>query len=153
MGLCVMALACAAIPAKADVRSYCEAYARNQADTRLAGSAILGAKLKPSPEAWKARNARALADCQALYTPKPVAEPESVPAKLAAETAKSETEPTNSETEPMKKIASAVDPASLVPGSVAWEDYCAAKYASFNRETGNYMSRTGKERPCRVTKS
>lgn len=39
----------------------------------------------------------------------------------------------------------------LEEGSVAWLDYCDKKYASFNRKTGTYTSRTGVERKCLVT--
>ena len=35
-----------------------------------------------------------------------------------------------------------------VPGSIEWNNYCAAKYASFNRLTGFYKSKNGKERRC-----
>jgi hypothetical protein len=34
------------------------------------------------------------------------------------------------------------------PGSIAWNNYCAAKYPSFNRLTGNYKSKNGQERRC-----
>ena len=37
------------------------------------------------------------------------------------------------------------------PGSIAWNNYCAAKYATFNRLTGYYKSRNGKERRCSET--
>jgi hypothetical protein len=39
----------------------------------------------------------------------------------------------------------------LEEGSVAWLDYCDKKYASFNRKTGTYTSRSGVERKCLVT--
>ena len=35
-----------------------------------------------------------------------------------------------------------------VPGSIEWNNYCAAKHASFNRLTGFYRSKNGKERRC-----
>jgi cation transport regulator ChaB len=38
----------------------------------------------------------------------------------------------------------------LAPGSVAWNEYCAAKYASFNKVTGTYKSYSGKAKPCLV---
>jgi hypothetical protein len=41
----------------------------------------------------------------------------------------------------------------LVPGSQAWKNYCANKYASFNPETNSYKSYGGKQKPCKVTKS
>jgi len=38
----------------------------------------------------------------------------------------------------------------LAPGSVAWNEYCAAKYTSFNKVTGTYKSYSGKAKPCLV---
>ena len=38
----------------------------------------------------------------------------------------------------------------LTTGSIAWNNYCAAKYASFNPTTGNYRSHAGKQKPCLV---
>jgi BA14K-like protein len=34
------------------------------------------------------------------------------------------------------------------PGSIAWNNYCAARYPSFDRLTGNYKSGNGQERRC-----
>jgi hypothetical protein len=36
----------------------------------------------------------------------------------------------------------------LPPGSIEWNNYCAAKYASFNRLTGYYKAKGGRERRC-----
>lgn len=44
-----------------------------------------------------------------------------------------------------------VDRGKLQPGSAAWLDYCDSKYASFNRETGTYVSYKGVARRCLVT--
>lgn len=38
----------------------------------------------------------------------------------------------------------------LAPGSVAWNEYCAAKYASFDKVSGTYKSYSGKAKPCLV---
>ena len=35
------------------------------------------------------------------------------------------------------------------PGTKAWYRYCAAKYRSFNPETGTYTAYSGKSYPCR----
>lgn len=148
VGLCLTSLA---VPAQADVRSYCEAYARNQADVRLSGSAILGAKSKLTPEEWEERKTLALADCLALYTPEP--EAKTVMAKPEPVTAKKPALEFLAGTSPAQQELSAAEMAALVPGSAAWNNYCAAKYASFNRETGTYTARSGNQRPCRVTKS
>ncbi len=72
--LCGLMLA-APVPAHADVRSYCEAYARDQADHRLSGGAILGAPSNLTAAEKKERNTLALADCLTLYTPKLRIEP------------------------------------------------------------------------------
>jgi hypothetical protein len=34
------------------------------------------------------------------------------------------------------------------PGSIAWNNYCAARYPSFDRLTGNYKTKNGQERRC-----
>ncbi|HUR43568.1 MAG TPA: BA14K family protein [Aestuariivirga sp.] len=178
-GLCATALV---LPAQADVRSYCEAYARDQADTRLSGSAILGARSKPSPQEWEERKTLALADCLTLYTPKSgtetvvaaepetesvAAEPEAkpVPVKPKAAPVKEKRKTATVKAKPtLTLLARRTAPAqqeystsetttSLVPGSQAWKDYCANKYASFNPETNTYKSYGGKQKPCKVTKS
>ncbi len=164
-GLVGLALVWATGPAQADVRSYCEAYARDQADHRLSGAAIFGAEPAVTPEEWEERKTLALADCLTLYTAKTeietvAAEPEET---VAAKPKAIEPKPTVKAkprvrklirlTAPAQQDNSAADSATLVPGTRAWEDYCAAKYASFDRATGNYTSLTGKQRPCRVTKS
>ena len=66
------AILCVLAPAHADVKSYCEAHARNEANVRLTGSAILGPSVKPTPEEWAASNKLALAECLARYEPKQV---------------------------------------------------------------------------------
>ena len=38
----------------------------------------------------------------------------------------------------------------LAPGSVAWNEYCASKYASFDKATGTYKSYSGITKPCLV---
>ncbi len=38
----------------------------------------------------------------------------------------------------------------LAQGSVAWNEYCAAKYASLNKVTGTYKYYSGKAKPCLV---
>lgn len=71
VGLCGVALAWTTLPVKADVLSYCEAYARNQADKHLSGSAVLGSKPQPTAAQREKRKMLALADCLMLYAPKP----------------------------------------------------------------------------------
>jgi Tfp pilus assembly protein PilE len=55
--------------------------------------------------------------------------------------------PANASDEVARKRTMTLSP----PGSIAWNNYCAAKYASFNRLTGFYTSRNGKERRCSET--
>ena len=134
---CVIAFllaAAASVGAKADVRTYCEAYARDAATAQLSGSAILtGVRTPVSPEHWAAANGAALADCLAAY-----AEP-APPQKVVV------LAPSNT---PAAKPAP-----TLTLGSDAWKDYCAKKYTSFNRETGLYTGKSGTQRPCVVSKN
>ena len=54
--------------------------------------------------------------------------------------------------ETSEEAAAVVKPKlKLEPGTEAWNEYCAAKYKSFNPDTGTYNSHTGKERRCTVT--
>lgn len=132
-----------AVPASADVRGYCESYARDVANGRVSGGEILNGKIagtmpETSPK-WTEVNAKALAGCMTQYgesvdTPNP-------PAVASAEV------PAPA---PRKKTAAAKG--TLVPGSKAWADYCDKKYASFDRRTGTYRSLKGVARPCKVAK-
>ena len=124
------AIVCVLAPARADVKSYCVAYARNEANIRLTGSAILGASVKPTPEEWAARNKLALAECLARYEPK---------LELLARQSAAPVVSTSA--------------TKLVAGSEAWKDYCDKKYNSFNRTTGMYTSKSGKLRPCVASKN
>jgi len=148
-------------PAQADVRSYCEAYARHQADVRLSGNAILGAKPKLTPEEWEERKTLALADCLTLYTPEEqveataLTEPEAPALEKPKTTTKTKKKgPTllARQTAPAQEDSTTRKTSNLVPGSRAWLDYCTGKYASFNRETRTYKSYSGKQKPCLVTK-
>lgn len=168
ISLCGVALSWAAVPAQADVQSYCEAYARDQADERLSGGAILGAKPKLTAAEWKERQKLAMADCLTLYTPQPriepvtatperlTEEPEPVPAKRITIVPLKQKptvtpKPKQKAATPAQKKKSTDDPAALIAGSPAWKNYCAAKHPSYNRETNTYTSLSGKQRPCRLT--
>ena len=37
----------------------------------------------------------------------------------------------------------------LEPGSIAWNNFCTAKYPSFNKLTGYYKSKNGQQKRCR----
>jgi len=170
MGLCSLALTIATLPAQADVQSYCEAYARGQADVHLPGSAILGSQPNPMATELKERETLALADCLALYTPRSriepaTAEPEADAAspttapQLEQETVAPAKQETPVVLKPKRENATKptprkkpVDIATLVVGSAAWKAYCAAKYASYNPRTDTYTGRSGAQRACRVGK-
>lgn len=48
-------------------------------------------------------------------------------------------------------VEGALSPAKTpAAGSPEWTSQCAAKYKSFNPETGKYRSFSGKERPCQL---
>ncbi|MBC8038720.1 MAG: BA14K family protein [Rhizobiales bacterium] len=151
----------ATVPAQADVRSYCEAYARDQADAHLSGGAILGAKPKPTAEEREERNMLAMGDCLALYTPKlriePVtAKPETITVKPITTTPAKLKPPVAPK--PKRKAVTAatpphIDSATPTARTPAWKDYCAAKHPSYNRKTDTYTSLSGKQRPCVATKS
>ncbi len=138
-------------PAKADTADYCAAYARDFADAGKRDEAV-----------WQHRFENAKSACTLQFTavvtvaarPKVVVP---VTAKLKADVAASINpeavlaRPVTKSTK--KQLVAKVKSATrkLEPGSDAWLDYCDNKYASFNRETGAYMSRTGVERKCLVT--
>ena len=137
-----------ALPASADVRGYCEAYARDVANGRVSGGEILNGKIagtmpETSPK-WTEVNGKALAGCMTQYGEK-VDTPETEVAEVT-EVAAVET----SAPPPKKKKPAAR--ASLAPGSKAWADYCDKKYSSFNRRTGTYTTLKGKVRPCKVAR-
>ncbi len=170
LSLCGVAFAWAACPAQADVLSYCEAYARSQAEMHLSGSAVLGSKPKLTPAEREKRKMLALADCLRLYTPRsnietakttrdepetittiimPRAKPkihvqagQETPARPAAKIEAATT------VTPAQKKKPVADAASLVAGS---KDYCASKYASYNPATGTYTKHSGEQLRCRAS--
>ncbi len=135
-----------AVPASADVRTYCEAYARDVANGRVSGGEILNGKIagtmpETSPR-WTEVNGKAMAGCMAQYG-------ESADNSATAEVASVEATPPPP---PPKKQKTAANAVTLVPGSKAWNDYCDKKYSSFDRKTGMYRSLKGLARPCKVAK-
>lgn len=176
VGFCFVALAWAAVPAKADVQTYCEAYARNQAHAHLSGSAVLGFQPELTADNREKRKAVAFADCLTLYKAKPNIEaapeeaqtvtadpipvPRSKPKSIAG--AKQET-PVVPAVKIEAVIAIAAVPGQKKPTPAATASsrtrsadhraYCAAKYASYNPATDTYTSLSGQQRPCLVAKS
>lgn len=157
--LAAAVLIASASPSDAGVRNYCAAYARDQAEARITPGSILSTVRPRQPEADERRQFAelAFANCLALYAPRTAEPPDGTDGTASTESPPSETE-APSQTVSADGTQKKADPtltasAELVPGSEAWNDYCAAKYASFNRETGTYTSFSGKERPCLVTRN
>jgi len=158
----VAVLAGLASEAQAGRRAYCDAYARDVANSRVSGGdilagtiggaiggALLGAAIDGKEGArkgaliggiggtvvgaagadnkWHRVYRKAYADCMDMYEPRPVVYKKTVYKK------------------PVPRPAG-----SLEEGSEAWNDYCAAKYTSFDRKTGLYTGKSGKQRTCVV---
>jgi hypothetical protein len=120
--------------ATADSQNYCELFAKDFADGRTT-----------DVDLWQKAYRNAFNDCMNQYTAAaPVAAPKKALQKQAAVPL--------SEPETSEEAAAVVKPKlKLEPGTEAWNEYCAAKYKSFNPDTGTYNSHTGKERRCTVT--
>ncbi len=109
--------------ALADPKSYCELFSRDYADSKTT-----------EVDLWQMSYRNALASCMTQYqSPDPAVEKES----------------------PKKAIKIADSPRQkrkplLAPGSIAWNEYCASKYTSYNKATGTYKSYSGKAKPCLV---
>ncbi len=134
----LLANANAAFATKAD---YCSAYAHDFANSHAQDKTI-----------WQHKYEIAMSDCLG----------ETVDAQRTETT---KTKPIVSAKKPQQKIASASNKivkqsqlsvagvksqTKLEPGSEAWNNYCANKYASFNDKTGTYTSKTGVKRKCIV---
>jgi hypothetical protein len=142
--LAVLASGIFAAPAFASTQSYCEIFAKDFADGRTT-----------DVDLWQKSYRNAFNDCMNQYTAaapqappkKPLQKDVEAPVKqpeVVAETSK------RTLLKPPDPTAEASKPV-LEPGSAAWNEYCAAKYKSFNPDTGTYNSLTGKERRCVVT--
>ena len=107
----------------ADVQSYCEVYGQDFANGKTS-----------DVDAWEAHFRNAFGDCMIQYA---------ADAKVEVAAKKVVVVPARDSSR-KKRIP------ILTPGSIAWNNYCAAKYASFNPASGNYRSHAGKERPCLV---
>ena len=120
--------------AAANSQTYCELFAKDFADGRTT-----------DVDLWQISYRNAFNDCMNQYT---AAAPAAAPKKqLQKQAAVPLAAPKTSE-----EAAAVVKPKlKLEPGTEAWNEYCAAKYKSFNPDTGTYNSLTGKERRCIVT--
>jgi hypothetical protein len=132
--LAIFTLALLSTQASASSQNYCEIFAKDFADSRTT-----------DVDLWQVSYRNAFNDCMNQYTAvAPAAAPKKKLQKQAAA-------PMN-EQETSVEVAAVVKPkVELEPGSEAWNEYCAAKYKSFNPDTGTYNSHTGKERRCVVT--
>ena len=132
--LAVLASFAFTVQASASSQTYCEMFAKDFADGRTT-----------DVDLWQTSYRNAFNDCMNQYTAAaPVAAPKKALQKQAA--APLATPETSEE------AAAVVKPKlKLEPGTEAWNEYCAAKYKSFNPDTGTYNSHTGKERRCIVT--
>jgi len=127
----VAALSVFAAPAFADTKSYCEVFGQDFASAKTS-----------NVDEWQLSYRSAFSNCMAQYTSEPKAVP---PVKKTAEKASKKivvVPATQTSTKKRTRI--------LAPGSNAWVAACSAKYASFDSGTGNYKSKTGKERRCSV---
>ena len=116
----------------ADAKSYCEVF----------GQDVASAKTSDVDE-WQLSYRSAFNNCMAQYTAE--TEP-ALPVKKAAEKKVSKKVVVVPATATSRKKRTRI----LAPGSNAWVAACSAKYASFDSGTGNYKSKTGKERRCSI---
>lgn len=127
----VAALSIFAAPAFADAKSYCEVFGQDFASAKTS-----------DVDEWQLSYRNAFSNCMAQYTTEPKAAP---PVKKAAEKVSKKVVVVPATSTSRKKRTRILE-----PGSIAWNAACSAKYASFDIGTGNYKSRTGKERRCSI---
>lgn len=144
-----------ATPVLADAQSYCELYSKDFADGRTT-----------QVDKWQLLYRGAFNDCMLSYNAKPSAD---APVTAEAEVEQVQPEPAAVEVpeeKPAKKAAAKPKPRkiaakktttrvaakNLIPGSEAWNSYCANKYSSFNKQSGTYLSNSGKIRRCSTTR-
>ena len=131
MFLTVLALGAISTSAFADVKSYCEVFSQDFASAKTS-----------DVDEWQNSFRAALGDCMAQYA----ADGKAVPApKKTAEKISKKVVVVPATSYSRKKRTRILE-----PGTTAWISACAAKYASFDSVTGNYKSRTGKQRRCSV---
>jgi hypothetical protein len=111
-------------------QTYCELFGKDYADSRTL-----------DVDQWQAGFRNAFNSCMTQYAS---AAPEVSNRKSAEKAIKKVAVTPARETTRRKRTP------LLAPGSVAWNEYCASKYASFNKATGTYKSYSGKAKPCLV---
>ena len=117
--------------ALADPKSYCELFGKDYADSRSL-----------DVDHWQTDYRNALSSCMTQYT---AAEAPAPPKEKEIEFVSKKVI-----NQPTKHTAARKRIPLLAPGSVAWNEYCASKYVSYNKVTGTYKSYSGKAKPCLV---
>ena len=115
--------------ALADTQSYCEIFGQDFANGKTSDVDI-----------WEVNFRNAFGDCMAQYAGD--AKIEALPRKVTQKDVKKVV------IVPAKDFSRKKRRTILQPGSIAWNNYCAAKYSSFNPATGTYRSHAGKGKPC-----
>ena len=131
--LCVFVSGVFSTQALADAKSYCEVFGQDFASGKTS-----------DVDQWQIDFRNAFNDCMMQYAAEA---PVDVSAKKPAEKAVAKAAP-KVVVVPTRDVSRKKRIPILAPGSIAWNKYCAAKYASFSAATGNYTSRAGKEKPC-----
>ena len=129
--VCVFVSGIFSTQAFADVQSYCEVYGRDFANGKAS-----------NVDAWEANFRNAFGDCMTQYAA--VSGVEATAGKVAKKAVGKVV------VVPARDYSRRKRTPILSTGSIAWNNYCAAKYASFNPATGNYRSHAGKQKPCLV---
>lgn len=111
-------------------QAYCELFSKDYADSRTL-----------DVDQWQIGYRNAFSSCMTQYTSSAT----NVPKRKTAEKASKKMT-----VAPARDTARRKRTPLLAPGSVAWNEYCSSKYASFNKATGTYKSYTGKAKPCLV---
>jgi hypothetical protein len=123
-------MSCFSIQAFTNPQTYCELFGRDYADGRTL-----------DVDQWQISYRNAFSSCMTQYT---YGAPDIPKSKSAEKVIKKAVTTPTQETPRRKRTP------LLAPGSIAWNEYCATKYASFNKATGTYKSYSGKAKPCLV---
>ncbi len=115
--------------ALADTQFYCEVFGQDFANGKTS-----------DVDTWEVNFRNAFGDCMVQYAAD--AKVEALPRKVTKKDAKKVV------IVPAKDFSRKKRRPILQPGSIAWNNYCASKYASFNSATGTYRSHAGKDKPC-----
>ena len=117
-------------PAFTNPQTYCELFGKDYADSRTL-----------DVDQWQIGYRNAFSSCMTQY----ISAAPDIPKRKSAEKVSKKVIFT-----PAKDTTRRKRTPLLAPGSVAWNEYCAAKYTSYNKATGTYKSYSGKAKPCLV---